>query len=141
MTGVSKPVRVAAMSLPPPEHESFKIRLRSVMEEQGLTIYGLARLIDPVNPEAAERNLYRWLSPSSTSLPSLASRRALARALGVDESFFDPRIGVEGMREIARAYAQAELREKVIRRRVWVHPDGPHGGCYLTSLERELVSG
>ena len=128
------------MSLPPPEYESFKTRLRQVMQAQGMSVYRLARLLHPDNPEGAERNIRRWLSPHSTHMPSLASRLALARALGVDESFFDPRPGVREMNDIARAYATAELHETVVRRRVWCAPGGPFGGCYLNAQQRELVN-
>lgn len=128
------------MSLPPPPYESFKIRLRRAMADKGVSIYRLARLIDPDNPKSAERNLYRLLSPSSTQMPSRVYRQALARALGVDEDFFDPRIGVEHSLEIARAYAEAEIREMVILRRLWAPPGGPYGGYFLTREQRELIS-
>jgi len=128
------------VSLPPPRHESFKIRLRRAIDAQGLTIAEVARRLDPEDPSRGERNLYRWLSPSTTHMPSRASREALAKALGVEPDFFDPRLGAEAMLEIARAYAQAELREEVVLRRVWCAPGGPYGGCYMTDAQRELVS-
>lgn len=127
------------MSLPPPRHESFRIRLRRAIDEQDLTIAEVARRLDPDNPSRGERNLYRWLSPSSTHMPSHASREALSRVLGREPDFFDPKLGVAEMLEIARAYAKAELREEVILRRLWCAPGGPFGGCYLTDSERELV--
>ena len=125
------------MSLPPPEYESFKIRFRQALDAQGMSVYRLARLLDPDNPEGAERNIRRWLSPSSTHMPSLASRLALARALGVDESFFDPRPGAEQRAKIARAEEQLDLTLLRVAREVWCPPDGPFGGYYL---ERELVT-
>jgi transcriptional regulator with XRE-family HTH domain len=128
------------MSIPPPEHEAFKIRLRHLLSERGLSIYAAARLIDPDNPELAERSLFRWLSPSSTTLPSPASRRALARALGVDEDFFVPSLGADAMLEIARAHAWADLNEDLIRRARWAGVGGvSFGGHYLSREQRELI--
>lgn len=76
------------MSPSPRPHESFKARLREAIDEQGLTIAELARRLDPEMPERAERNLYRWLSPTSRILPSRASQQALAEALGLRPDFF-----------------------------------------------------
>lgn len=129
------------MSLPPPRHESFKIRLRRAIDEEGLTIAEVARRLDPDDPSRGERNLYRWLSRSSTMLPSRASREALARALGREPDFFDPKLGVAEALEIARAYAVAELHEEVVNRRLWAPPGGPFGGWYLTREQRELLEG
>ena len=110
------------------------------MDEQGVTIYGLARLLDPDNPDSAERNIYRWLSPESTTIPTLQSRIALALALGRDPDFFDPRIGVAEALKIARIHALAELREEIVLRHVWAPEGGPLGGYFLTREQRELIS-
>lgn len=129
-----------AMSLPPPPHESFKIRLRGAIEAAGISVYALARKLDPANPETAERNLRRWLSPTSTHLPSPASAKALSEALGVTPDFFDPQPGAMEMAELARARAAVAFREEIIRRRVWCPPGGPFGGYYLAPDERKRFS-
>ena len=118
------------MSLPPPEHESFKIRLRQALDAQGMSVYRLARLLDPDNPERSERNIFRWLSPSSTHMPSLASRLALARALGVDEDFFAPAVDEALMTRLADAAATFRRAEMVVGRLAWVAPGCSTGGWY-----------
>lgn len=127
------------MSLPPPDYESFKARLRRTMVEEELTVYGLARRLDPVNPKKAERYLYRWLSPGTKRLPHLAQRVALARALGRDPDFFDPKPGAVDMLKVRRAFAVAGFELELAQRRAWCGSDGPHGGWYLTPEQRVLV--
>lgn len=60
----------------------FAQRVRGHMEEQGLSVRGLARRMDPSNVERARRNLHRWLDEGIA--PNRASRREIASALGVD---------------------------------------------------------
>lgn len=145
---------MASMSLPPPKFESFKRRLRLAAIEAGfvrttrlgepilddtgsqqVNVYRLARHIDPENPWVAERNLRRWLDPRAKTLPSRASRDALARVLGRDPDFFDPKPGVSELREIAAAYSMAELLETRVMRKVWA----THEGHYLEPAVKPLV--
>jgi transcriptional regulator with XRE-family HTH domain len=79
LTGLTKPVITTVMD--------FAQYLRAAIQEEGVTIYALARTLDPANPDRAERNLYRWLSGQTN--PSIISRRALALALGRPPDFFN----------------------------------------------------
>lgn len=75
---------MAAATKPP---QSFASRLRAEMTNQGLSIKGLARRIDPENVERARRNIHRWLDEDIT--PQKAKRRDVAVALGLDEHALD----------------------------------------------------
>jgi transcriptional regulator with XRE-family HTH domain len=60
----------------------FVIRVWAEMDAQKLSMRGLARRIDPSNIDRARRNLIRWLHEGIR--PGRQSRRAVARALGID---------------------------------------------------------
>jgi transcriptional regulator with XRE-family HTH domain len=91
----------------------FAERLRDAIEKKELTIYALACLLDPQNPERAERNLYRWLS--GQTVPSAASRLALTKALGLRPDFFRaPGAGVERVAMRLRLILDDLEREMVV---------------------------
>lgn len=66
----------------------FAIRLRKEMDSRGLSVRSFGKLTDPSNPERGRRRVQRHLSGSF--MPSPASRKAYAVALGLpEESFLD----------------------------------------------------
>lgn len=58
--------------------------LREELDERGLSVRGLARAIDPANPERGRRNLHRYLTGSTQ--PNAPMRKKIADALGVHVS-------------------------------------------------------
>jgi hypothetical protein len=83
----------------------FAELLRETMEEEQVTIYGLARryatqVVPSIRVETAERSIYKWLA--GDHLPNSSSREALARALGRAPDFFDKGIDWELERLISR---------------------------------------
>lgn len=58
--------------------------LRQQLDERGVTVRGLARVIDPVSPERGRRNLHRYLTGSTR--PNAPMRKKIADALGVPVS-------------------------------------------------------
>ena len=64
----------------------FGDRLRRELDRTGVSIRGLSRRLDPKNPDAARRNLTRWIG--GHNVPTPANRDAVADALGVDRSVF-----------------------------------------------------
>lgn len=90
----------------------FVRRVREEMREQGLSIRGLARLMDPNNVDRARRNLHRWLDEGIS--PNRASVVEIADALGVDADELDE----EGELSVAfermlRSYLRGLIREEV----------------------------
>jgi transcriptional regulator with XRE-family HTH domain len=67
--------------------QTFATQLKNALKAQDVSIYALARRIDPDHPERAERNIYRWLS-GTTARPSRMSRCAVADALELPRDTF-----------------------------------------------------
>lgn len=64
-----------------PRRSNFGERVRRELDSQGLSIRKLAKRMDPERPEAAKRNLARWIG--GYNQPSRISRIAVASALGL----------------------------------------------------------
>ena len=62
----------------------FISRVRAEMQNQGLSVRGLARRMDPQNIDRARRNLHRWLDEGIR--PGRTSRREVAVALGIEQA-------------------------------------------------------
>lgn len=104
-----------------PRRTKFGTHLRSELDKRKMSIRGLARTIDPQNPEVARRNLARWIGGYNN--PSRLNRIAVAEALGLPADTFlpdddeeeDPLVALMGaLRRVVReemaasAAAQAE---------------------------------
>lgn len=94
----------------------FAVQLRDAIDESGTSIRGLSRKLNPQSPETARSNLSRWLR--GAHVPSRASRRAVAAALGLPADHFgtdddeEPDPMVDLLRSI-RALVREEVRSSV----------------------------
>lgn len=64
----------------------FAFELRQALDDSGQSVRGLSRRLNPESPETARSNLSRWLR--GAHVPSRASRRAVAAALGLPADHF-----------------------------------------------------
>lgn len=107
----------------------FVARLELAIKEHGGYITAkaprgigpLARALDPDNHDRGERNLHRWLDRTDPTLPRAAARASLARALGKDADFFDPRPTIDSASAAHIAYMRklVTASKKKARERMW----------------------
>lgn len=69
-----------------PKRSVFGEKLRAELDNQGVSIRGLARKMSPEQPEVMRRNLARWIGGYNS--PSRIHRVAVADALGVPREKF-----------------------------------------------------
>lgn len=83
----------------------FVQRVRAEMKQQGLSVRGLARRMDPANLNRARRNLHRWLDEGI--VPGRSSREELAVALGLPVDTFAPARDMDAFARIGESIADA----------------------------------
>lgn len=64
----------------------FAVKLREALDQQGQSVRGLSKRLNPENPETARSSLQKWLR--GRHVPSRASRRSVAVALGLPPDHF-----------------------------------------------------
>jgi transcriptional regulator with XRE-family HTH domain len=95
----------------------FGEKLRKELDARQMSVRALARVIDPNRPEAARRNLVRWIGGYND--PSRISRIAVADALGLPHELFleeddeeaDPLVAL--MSVLRRVVQQELAKERV----------------------------
>ena len=90
----------------------FSARLGEALVQHNVSIRGLAKRINPEDPESARRNLHRWLA--AENYPSKASRQAIADGLGITREELDPDEEEESSPSLAELleFAVSEWRRK-----------------------------
>ena len=94
---------------------AYAQRLRVALEQTGTSVYRLARILNPEQPESARSNIQRYLA--GRVLPGIESRYELADALGRPELLSVPdddedRSPVADLMDALRAVVRAELSKE-----------------------------